>query len=351
MKLPSQETLASTLHNPCYFLSMIPFKNNHLLHRAIPKSKYCTLFVLATLLSSCAAWDQLLCAPHNKKAEEPFPESELTTCISSDTSWANHPVFCIGTDRSNPPVILLHELPGLSPKTLQYAKTLSKDFYVYVPLLYGKPNQQSTLRGALAFHTNGEWQARPELNGSSRIVKWLQYVTTQVQLNHPTQTIGVIGNCMTGTVPLALLDNPSVTAAVLAQPTPPLPLFYYSHEDKYSLAISESELAKAVTRKDVRIYFVRFETDCVSLPEKKASLKAHFGNRLIDGEITKLEYINPLECNCQRVHSTLIGEWGSRDHIGDASENRREEIRQFLLNPANYEPQRLSYTKKVSSAN
>lgn len=330
---------------------MIPFKNNPLLNRTTPKSEHCALFVLVTLLSGCAAWDQLLCAPHNKNTEKPFPEIELTTCIPSDTSWANHPVFCIGTDRSKPPVILLHELPGLSPKTLQYAKTLSKDFYVYVPLLYGKPNQHSTLKGALAFHTNGEWQARPELNGSSRIVKWLQYVTTQVQLNHPTQTIGVIGNCLTGTIPLALLDNPSVTAAVLAQPTLPLPFFYYSHEDKYSLGISESELAKAVARKDVRIYFVRFETDCVSLPEKKVSLKAHFGDRLIDGEITKLEYINPLGCEHQTVHSSLIGEWGSQDKIGDASENRREEIRKFLLNPVNHETQPFAYTHEATSVN
>ncbi|NOS81093.1 MAG: hypothetical protein HOP32_05865 [Nitrospira sp.] len=300
--------------------------------------KYFAPFILVIALTGCAALNQIMCAPHNKSIEKPFPEGELKECIATNTYWASHPVFCIGIDRTKPPVILLHELPGLSPKTLHYAQTLSEDFSVYVPLLYGSPNQSSALKGAFAFHLNGEWSARPELDNNPRIVKWLQHVTTQVQHNHPGQTIGVIGNCMTGAIPLALLDNPAVTAAVLAQPTLPLPFLYYSHEDTYSLGISEHALKIAIARADVRIYFVRFETDCVSKPEKKTTLTVHFGSRFIDGEIHSSEYTDPQQSQCRKVHSTLIAEWCTPGLIGKASRDRREEVRKFLLNPIRYTP-------------
>lgn len=292
--------------------------------------------ILAMTLTGCAALEQLSCAPHYEDANTPFPESKLQECLATNTYWASHPVFCLGTDRSKPPVILLHELPGLSSKTLRYAETLSADFSVYVPLLYGSPNQSSALKGAVAFHTNGEWAAQPDLEGSSRVVKWLQHVTTQIQHHHPGQTIGVIGNCLTGAIPLTLLSNHAVTAVVLAQPTLPLPFLYYTHEDKYSLGISEHELKEAMARKDVRIYFVRFETDCVSRPEKKIMLASHFGGRLIDGEILRGDYVDSQICQDRKVHSTLISEWGTHGRIGQVSQERREEIKKFLMDPLGY---------------
>lgn len=237
------------------------------------------LLTFLLLLSGCAAIEQMRCAPHGEGKVHPFPENQLTECLSTNTFWTNHPVFCISSDSTKPPVILLHELPGLSSETLYYAKSLSSDFSVYVPLLFGTPNQSSAWKGSVAFRTNGEWAARPELAGNSRIVKWLQHVTRQVQQKHPNQSIGVIGNCMTGAIPLALLDNPAVNAVVLAQPTLPLPLFYYSHEDEYSLDLSQHALAPAIARKDAWIYYLRFETDCVSKRAKKATLKALFDEK------------------------------------------------------------------------
>lgn len=288
------------------------------------------LLTFLLLLSGCAAIEQFRCAPHEVAKAHPFPESQLTECLPTNTFWANHPVFCIGSDSTKPPVILLHELPGLSSETLYYAKSLSSDFSVYVPLLFGAPNQSSAWKGSVAFRTNGEWIARPELGGNSRIVKWLQHVTTQVQEKHPGQSIGIIGNCLTGALPLALLDNRAVNAVVLAQPSLPLPTLYYSHEDKYSLDLSERALSQAIARTDVPIYFTRFESDCISRPEKKITLSAHFGDRLIDGGIANYEYTNLGETLPPRAHSTLIGAWGSTDRTWEASKNRREEVHRFL---------------------
>jgi dienelactone hydrolase len=295
------------------------------------------LLTFLLLLSGCAAIEQFRCAPHEGAKAHPFSESLLTECLPTNTFWATHPVFCIGSDSTKPPVILLHELPGLSTETLHYAKSLSSDFSVYVPLLFGAPNQSSAWKGSVAFRTNGEWTARPELEGNSRIAKWLQHVTTQAQERHPGQPIGIIGNCLTGALPLALLDNRAVNAVVLAQPSLPLPILYYNHEDKYSLGISDRALSRSIARTDVPIYFTRFESDCISRPEKKITLSAHFGDRLLDSEIANCEYTNSGEVLPPKAHSTLIGEWHSTGVTAKVSENRRGEVRKFLKDPKTFQ--------------
>lgn len=290
-----------------------------------------TLILPLFLLAGCAMWEQFQCAPHNGSSPAPFPENQLTECLSTSTYWVSHPVFCIGVSQTKPPILLLHELPGLSPQTLYYAEALSADFSVYVPLLYGEPNQNSVFKGAFSFHTNGEWEPQQELDGSSRILNWLQHITRQIELHHPHQAIGAIGNCMTGAIPLALLNNHAVRAVVLAQPTLPLPFFQYSDDDKRSLGISEHARTQALSRKDARVLLLRFETDCVSKPEKRTALLRDFGDRLVDGEIPKEEYQPPTEDDSPKVHSTLIGAFDVDGRVGKASRDKREQVKQFLL--------------------
>jgi dienelactone hydrolase len=292
-----------------------------------------TILAFLLLLSGCAVIEQMRCAPHSETKVKPFPENHLTECLSTNTFWASHPVFCIGADSTKPPVLLLHELPGLSSKTLDYAQALSSDFSVYVPLLYGTPNQSSALKGALATRLNGEWTAQPDLEGNSRIIKWLQHVTTRVRERHPGQSIGIIGNCLTGAIPLALLDNKAVNAVVLAQPALPLPFFYYSDEDESSLGISEHAKEQAVSRKDAWIYYLHFETDCVSKRAKKTTLATLFPKQFIDGEILKAEYAPRCQEEVPNVHSTLIGEYDAGGLTSRSSQDRRNRVRQFLKDP------------------
>lgn len=300
------------------------------------KAAWCAFLMF---LTGCAAIDQLRCAPHNEKVP-PFPESQLTECLSANTYWASHPVFCFGSDSTKPPVLLLHELPGLSSQTLHYAQTLSSDFSVYVPLLFGTPNQSSALKGSISFRTNGEWTARPELEGNSRIIKWLQHVTAKIEEKHPGQSIGVIGNCLTGTIPLTLLANKAVNAVVLAQPSLPLPLLYYSEADESSLDISDHAKTQALSRKDAWIYYLHFETDCVSKRAKKTTLKTLFPEQFIDGEIWKDEYAPQCQEKVPTVHSTLIGEYDAGGLISKSSQDRRNKVRQFLKEPMTFSQQR-----------
>ncbi|MEX5217527.1 MAG: hypothetical protein NW701_06845 [Nitrospira sp.] len=285
---------------------------------------------LACSLSACGAYEMWRCAPDGE--DKPFV-GILETCLNNDddgfkSNSVGHPVYCLPGDRTKPPVLLLHELPGLSGKTLAYAKDLSQDFTVYVPLLFGALNSHSTLRGSAAFWLNGEWWGLE--SGESDIVKWLRTVVGEVERQHPGQSIGVIGNCLTGSLPLALLDNQQINAVVLAQPTLPLTIFRNDKEARESLGISKDEIDQA-RKSSAKIYYLRFFKDCVSKCEKLKKLRDdhHFDGRFIHHVIP---YSRDL---VENAHSTLIGEWSDAES-GKPSKDAREEVKRFLRDPEKF---------------
>ena len=296
----------------------------------------CYIVVTAILVSGCGAAQLGLCAPHTK--EEGTPAHDWTECFNGPFTYADitHSVFCLDDGTAKPPVLLLHEISGLSPGTLAYAETLSKDFTVYVPMLFGEKGKFSLVSGLRAYWFNGvvqffpggEWGISSE-EGSSPIVNWLRGVVRKIDERHAQQHIGIIGNCMTGPLPLALLDHARVTAVVVAQPALPMRFWRYTDEDRHSLGLSDNDLQVA-RRSTAKIYGVRFETDCIADRAKLFTLRKEFGDRFLDGEIPASEYQpdgEPIN-----MHSTLIGSWKTSVKAGQPSRNARERVRNFLLN-------------------
>jgi dienelactone hydrolase len=296
------------------------------------------IVVTAVLVSGCGAAQLGLCAPHTK--EEGTPTRNWSECFDGPFTYADitHSVFCLDDGTAKPPVLLLHEISGLSPGTLAYAEMLSKDFTVYVPMVFGEKGTFSLVsglraywfRGMTTFGPGGEWGVPAQ--GSAPIVSWLRGVVQTIGTRHAQQRIGIIGNCMTGPLPVALLDNSRVGAAVVAQPALPLRFWWYTDTDRKSLGLTDDDLqsARAGT---AMIYGLRFETDCMSDAAKLQTLQEEFGNRFINGAIPANEY----QHDGRRVnaHSTLIGSWKEHDASGQPSRNAREKVRTFLLKELN----------------
>lgn len=286
--------------------------------------------VLCVLLSGCGVAQFATCAPHTK--EEGAPTRNWGECFHQPASHAgiSHSVYCLNEDTAKPPVLLLHELTGLTPGTLAYAEELSKDFMVYVPLLFGEKGRFSPSGGLLAYWGTAEWNT--PLEGSMPIVNWLRGVVRDIGARHSQQHIGVIGNCMTGPLPIALLDNPQVGAAVVAQPALPMRFWFYTDEDKASLGLSGDDLRSARSS-TAQIYGLRFETDCMADRTKLRTLREQFGDRFLNGEIPTREY--QLDGKPTNAHSTLIGSWKAQAQDGQASRDARERVRAFLLQQLN----------------
>lgn len=297
---------------------------------------------LACTLSACGLVELVRCAPDG---EDSTFVGQLDTCFNNDgdgfkADAVAHPVYCFpNKETRKPPVLLLHELPGLSGKTLEYARELSQDFTVYVPLLFGKPNSQSNWHGFLiAVGLNGEWRGLE--SGTSDIVPWLRAVVSEIEREHQRQSIGVIGNCLTGSLPLALLDNKQIHAVVLAQPTLPLTFFRNDKTVRASLGISEGEIAQAKmstarNESPAKILYARFDKDCISKWEKQETVWDIFTKR---GEFPYrvYEWVIPYRRHpVEHAHSTLIGEWRVGES-GKATNGAREEVRRFLRDPATF---------------
>lgn len=283
-------------------------------------------------------------------AGNPFPQKQVTACfetehveIRDEESGVTHPVYCLGKDKSKPPLLLLHELPGLSSETLYYAETLSSDFTVYIPHLIGPFNwpdsamhtRLAILRGWFESTFNGQWSGLKD--GNSKVASWLRHLTTRISNYHEGLPISVIGNCLTGILPLTLFTTPSINiqAVVIAQPALPRSFFNLriSQGDRDHLGVANQDIANAI-RSGVRIYGVRFQEDEISPFEKFEKLRKEFADRFIDAEICHDEYLNSASPDSHRdAHSTLIREFKAERPVSDASRKRRDEVKEFLRNP------------------
>ncbi|ABB74457.1 Dienelactone hydrolase [Nitrosospira multiformis ATCC 25196] len=156
-------------------------------------------------------------------------------------------------------VILLHELPGLTSETVEFAEWLvDRGFHVVMPLLFGSP-LQPVVRGLL--------QApficiRREFNTlatgkSSTITLPLRTLCRKIHAECGGPGVGAIGMCYTGGFVLAMMLEASLLAPVAAQPSLPLC-------QPEGLDVEPEALSFASARRDtMSLLGLRFEDDAL----------------------------------------------------------------------------------------
>lgn len=137
----------------------------------------------------------------------------------------SRPVYVSSAGRK--PLIVLHELPGMSPTFIDYCRRMADLGYkVHMPLMFLAPG--SDLRNPLQLATiciRAEFRelfwGRPATSGKP-FTRWLLGLIGDVARSHPEQRIGVIGMCLTGGFALAGFAHPGVAAAIACQPSIPM---------------------------------------------------------------------------------------------------------------------------------
>ncbi len=176
-------------------------------------------------------------------------------------------------------VVLLHELPGLTKDDLALARALKqRGFSVYVPILFGSPEQESVVGGYQQACRKDLFMCS-ELSARSPILDKLAPLCDDVarRTNH---AIGAIGMCLTGILPLALLSN-HVEAAVLCQPTIPFRTLRGkpTGAQVHDLGLGADDLA-AAERSTVPFMVVHYVGDERCPPERVKQLKTKFTTRV-----------------------------------------------------------------------
>lgn len=207
---------------------------------------------------------------------------------------------------SGPGVIVIHEIPGITPPVAEYGRRLvAAGFTVFMPSLFGTPGREgstgyilSTIARACVskeFHCFA-------LDKPSPITTWLRALARDVHDELGGPGVGVVGMCLTGGFGLAMLVEPAVIAPVLSQPATPLPL---GGKRKASLGLSADDWTEVEKRieQGCAVMGLRFTKDSAVPDARFATLRERLGDNFIAVEIDSSED-NPYGIST-RAHSVL----------------------------------------------
>ena len=194
-------------------------------------------------------------------------------------------VYRIG---SGPAVIVIAEIPGITPLVAQFGRRVAAAGCTAVlPVLFGEPGRGPSMTYAL--QSLGPACISREfsclaLKRTSPITAWLRRLAAHEHERCGGPGVGVVGMCFTGGFALAMMVDDIVLAPVLSQPSLPFPL---SKKHKADIGISEADLArvKERTAAGTCVLGLRFTNDPVSFGARFDTLRRELGDKFIAVEI------------------------------------------------------------------
>ncbi|MEV6415360.1 dienelactone hydrolase family protein [Kribbella sp. NPDC051718] len=209
------------------------------------------------------------------------PTSTLTGWVKAPFTGAGLTHDCYEKGEG-PGVVLIPEIPGITPQVLGLADHLvDEGFTVVIPSPFGtpgKPESVGYVLGTVArLCVSAEFRAFA-VDAKRPITAYLRAVAADLAARTPGRGVGVIGMCFTGGFALATAVESSVLASVLSQPAAPFPVSASRRRDP---SMSQEELAQVVerTRTDgLCALGLRFTRDRAVPPERFATLREHLGD-------------------------------------------------------------------------
>lgn len=221
--------------------------------------------------------------------------AELDSWASSDFHdgrWT-FPIYRKGT---GPGVIVVHEIPGLTPAVLAFAQeVVDAGFTVVAPSMFGTPGRPVSVGYAMG--TVGRLCVRSEftklgLRRTSPVADWLRALARSLHEELGGPGVGAVGMCFTGGFALAMMADAPIAAPVVAQPSLP---FAVSRAHRADLNLSPADLAavKAKAADGCSVLGLKFADDA-AVGTRFDTLRRELGDKFI-----------AVEFPGRRQHSTL----------------------------------------------
>lgn len=161
-------------------------------------------------------------------------------------SGVRHPKYRKGT---GPGVIVVHEIPGLSPAVIGFGEELVEAGYtVVMPHLFGEPERPMTPLSVAAslrrVCVSREFTVLATRQ-TSPVAGWLRSLARDLHAELGGPGVGALGMCFTGGFALAMMVDDAVAAPVVAQPSTPFPVTPARSRD---LNLSDADLARVKER-------------------------------------------------------------------------------------------------------
>jgi dienelactone hydrolase len=201
--------------------------------------------------------------------------------------WVAEPFSAAGvthdvyTRGAGPGVVLLPEIPGMTPAVMALADHLvDAGFTVAVPSIYGEPGRVPSAGYAIA--TIGKACITREFaafatRAERPIAEYTRALARHLHERAGGPGVGVIGMCFSGGFALAAAVEPAVLAPVASQPSVPFPVGASRRRD---LGMSDREAAavdERVRSEGLCLLGLRFSEDKASPADRFTALGKAFG--------------------------------------------------------------------------
>lgn len=124
-----------------------------------------------------------------------------------------------------PGVVLIHEIPGITPEVLRFAdEVVDRGYTVVVPHLFGDPGAPATVSQiitAIARVCVSNEFTELKAGVTSPVADWLRSLARSLHSELGGPGVGAIGMCLTGGFALAMMVDDAIAAPVVAQPSLP----------------------------------------------------------------------------------------------------------------------------------
>lgn len=211
----------------------------------------------------------------------PDPDAVTTTRRVSHTD-ARGRRYAVDVEGEGPPVIIIHELAGISPMLLEFARRVrERGFTTHLPvLIVRRGGPARVLIAGLQVCISAEFTTLAR-GRTSPVVGWLRSYAARVHAETGAG-IGVVGMCLTGGFALAMAVDPHVVAPVVGHPSLPFGIGSARQSD---LGLSPSDLAAVKGRSDLTVKGVRFSCDLVAPGRRFDRLQEELGDRFLRTDV------------------------------------------------------------------
>jgi dienelactone hydrolase len=199
---------------------------------------------------------------------------------------------------SGPAVIVIAEMPGITPKVIEFAeRVVGIGCTAVLPHLFGEPGRDPNpeAHGLLGTMTYGLSSMVPACisreftvmatGRTSPVVAWLRALAADEHARSGGPGVGAVGMCFTGGYALAMATDDRLLAPVLSQPSTPMGL---TKKQRHSIDISRADLDIVKHRcatEGLQVVGLRFKGDRFVPPERFDFLREELGDAFVAVEL------------------------------------------------------------------
>jgi dienelactone hydrolase len=204
---------------------------------------------------------------------------------SFTAAGATHDTYRRGT---GPGVVIVHEIPGITPRVAQFAnEVVDAGFTVVMPSLVGTPGKGPSgpyIAQSMAKVCVSREFTHWALNQTSPVIGFLRALARSLHLEVGGPGVGAIGMCFSGGFALGMMVDDIMVAPVLSQPSMPFAVGKAARKADLNLSPDDALVIARRAAEGCQVLGLRYDQDAL-VGDRFASLRALLGDAFIAVEL------------------------------------------------------------------